>query len=143
MNDSQLREFENRQGSILIFALGILFCMILYSVAYLNYMMMQKRLSERAGKQGIMSRIAFALATLAVHKMQFGPLLAENSGAPFPEKNEDSPSFFELYRELSSPHKDMKKVGGIVNLEEVPTSDLFSITKDLLAPIEKMGHLNF
>jgi hypothetical protein len=117
----------------------MLFCIVLSAVSYFNYMMMQKRLSERASKQGTMSRVATAIATLAAHKLQFGPLLAENSGGPFPEKESDSPSLFPLFRELAKPLADMRDVSHELDLHEVPTSDLYSITRDLEEPIEKTG----
>ena len=101
-----------RRGSFLLIAVGILFCVALYSVGYFNYMLMQRRLSERAGKQGVMAKVAYSLATLAVHKLQFGPLLAQNSGGPFPENEADSPTLAALYKELAKPKSEMHAVSG-------------------------------
>lgn len=132
-----------RKGSVLLVALGLLFGIALYAVGYLNYMTMQKHLRSRGEKQATMSRVARALATLAVHKLQFGPMLAQNEGGPFPETTDNSPSLFPLFRELAKPKKLMERVTGVVNLREVPTSDLYSITRDLVEPLERLGTFSF
>lgn len=127
----------------MIVVMGMLFCIALYSTGYYNYMLMQRRLSDRLGRSGVLAKTAQALAILAIHKLQFGPLLAENSGGPFPEKPEDSPTLFPLFDQLSRPLGSMEPITGTIDLKEVATSDLFQMTSDLLAPLKKSGDLSF
>ncbi len=137
-----LRRAE-RRGSILLLALGLLFCIALYAVGYLNYMQSQRRLRARGTRQHLLSRVARSLATLAIHKIQFGPLLAANSGGAFPEQESDSESLFPLFRELARPRSEMEPVEGEVDLAEVPTSDLETITQDIIGPLARMGQFAF
>ena len=134
---------RRNRGSILIIVLGFLCCLLLYAVAYFNHMMATRRLSHRLTRQQVMCETAHALATLAIHKMQYGPLLAENSGGPIPTAPGDSESLFELYRELSKPRDAMRAVSGTVNLEEIRTSDLYPITRDLIEPLLKFGTFGY
>jgi hypothetical protein len=130
-------------GSVLLLAIGVLVCVAIYAAGYYNYMIMQKRLTERGTKQTTMIRVASAIATLAVHKLHFGPLLAENSGRPFPEKPEDSPCLFPLFQALEKPLAEMRPCNGIIDLVEVQTCDLFSILRELIAPFGKMGTFQY
>ncbi|NLI78312.1 MAG: hypothetical protein GX442_17985 [Candidatus Riflebacteria bacterium] len=132
-----------RRGSILLLALGLLFCIALYAVGYLNYMQSQRRLRARGTRQHLLSRVARSLATLAVHKIQFGPLLAANSGGSFPERESDSESLFPLFQQLARPRAEMDPVEGEVDLGEVPTSDLETITQDITGPLARMGQFVF
>ncbi|NLI76086.1 MAG: hypothetical protein GX442_06545 [Candidatus Riflebacteria bacterium] len=117
--------------------------MTLFAVGYFHYMLQQRRLSERAGKQGILSRAAFGLATLAVHKLQYGPLLAQGGNGPFPVTDADSPSLAPLFRELARPRSEMRPVTGQVDLEETATSDLFAVGQALTAPLAREGSFGF
>ncbi|MFZ2960703.1 MAG: hypothetical protein WA705_27800 [Candidatus Ozemobacteraceae bacterium] len=130
---------RSKKGSILLLASGMLFCIVLYSVAYSNYMLMQKRLSEKAGKHGVMAKVAFALATLGIHKIQYGPMLA-NVNWPYPRKAVESPCLYKLFEQLAKPRGAMDpEVTGTIDFHEIPTSELLVVVNKLTAPLEKMG----
>ncbi len=59
-----------RRGSVILIAGGILFVLLLLAGWFFQFMVMQNRLTHRQGQQRISTSLAFALATLAIQKIQ-------------------------------------------------------------------------
>ncbi len=103
----QGRPASGRRGSFLLAIVGVLIVILLLTVNYMRYMMMQSKLSHRQGSQRMMAKVAHALATLATHKLAYGPLYGND--APVPDATTD---LGRLVKHLQQP------------LAAMPTSDV-------------------
>jgi len=142
MTTSRSDQGRRRGGSFLLLASGILIVIVLFSAQYHQYMVMQKRLTSRSGEHHIMARLAFALATLAVHKLHYAPLNGHNSGlgTTFPA---DAPSLLPLYQNLTRPLAAMTDViDQPLDLGEVPTMDLSPLVEPMQTALQEKGRFS-
>ncbi|HNV72663.1 MAG TPA: hypothetical protein PKO06_23340, partial [Candidatus Ozemobacteraceae bacterium] len=132
-----------RHGSVLVLGLGVLICLILFSVNFLQYSLRQKRLGHRLGEHRLMTAPARALALLALHKLQFSPLLNSNSeagGGPLPAPTAPLGRLFEM---LSRPLEQLEDLAESaeteIDLHDPATVNLDYVLQPLLQPLQQQG----
>lgn len=120
-----------RKGSVLLVVAAVIVILFLFAGWFFKYMLMQSKQSHRQGEQRITTAVAYALASLAVQKLQFGIL-----------KNQDSP----LTKFLDKP---------ITQLVDLPRSndtrfkldegkpDMTSLLQELFKPLKDLGSFDY
>ncbi len=143
MRASSPRRTRRRYGSVLVLGLGVLICLILFSVHFLQYSLRQKRLGHRLGEHRLMTAPARALAVLALHKLQFSPLLnanTETGGGPLPAMTSPLGPLFEMLARPLDQLADLPESPQTeIDLQDPATVSLAYVVEPLLQPLRQQG----
>lgn len=117
-----------KQGSIMLVALGVLVCLFLFGGKFFTYMRMQQHLGHRGGERQLMGKVALALATLAIHKIQHGPETGSLSSYPAADSD-----LSDLYNFLSAHTLPATPVTKKLDLKKVLDYSLAPVVEPLTA----------
>jgi hypothetical protein len=116
----------------------IFFVIVLVSAHFYHHMIQQKRFSHRMGQGRMMTKVAYALATLTIHKLKFSPVVNENDGSTaFPV----DPGLHRIFSWLAKPLGPSGSMGDLdpvpILLSDPATVSLDKVLGEVVGPLKQ------